>query len=270
VYGTKYELVELESNDDGLYDVEKLITEINNLSNIKMGFFPGLCYQTGQRFNIKKITEALHSIGAFAGFDLAHSVGNYQLQLHKWNVDFATFCGYKYLNGGPGATSGIFIHRKLFSKSHFTQVYGWFGISEKDRFNYNPATYRPAPGAWSMMLSNDPIFNMLGLETSFEALEKCGLDKIFQYHKDISIFFYDCLETINRIKIITPKDYAQRGSQLSFYSSASIDDLLNYINDGSYFCEKRKNTIRIAPVAYNTYLDVWNITERVDSYFSLK
>ena len=104
-----------------------------------MVFIGGVNYYSGQLFNISKITSASHKVGSLAGFDLAHAAGNIELNLHKWNVDFAAWCSYKYLNSGPGNVSGIFVHENQSKKKPF-RLKGWWGHSEKNRFNYNKKT----------------------------------------------------------------------------------------------------------------------------------
>lgn len=260
VYGkTNYQLIEIEPATDGLHHFDKLIATIKSTPNIAMGFFPGLCYITGQRFPIKEITEALHSVGAIAGFDLAHSVGNYQLHLHDDGVDFATFCGYKYLAGGPGCTGGIFVHQRWFSVPDFDAVSGWFGIHPDDRFNFDPDSYRPALGAWRFLQSNDQIFNMLGLEASFDLIDKYGQENIFKKNEEISTFMYECLKCIPEVAIITPALFSLRGCQILFrVPSKDVKEIYEQVCVHS-FCERRgKDTIRVAPFAYNTFFQTWD------------
>ncbi len=267
VFGKKYKLVEVNPiTGYGLYDFDKLIEIIENEPNVIMGFFPGLCYITGQRFPIQRITEALHKRDAIAGFDLAHSMGNYQLNLHNENVDFATFCGYKYLCGGPGAVGGIFVHEKWFDVPEFLYVSGWFGVHEKDRFNFNPESYRPAPGAWGFLQSNDQVFNTLGVEAYFELVEKHGKDNIFKKNEEISTFMYECLSSIPKVNIITPKPYSERGCQILFKAHMfKVDYVLGALKKRN-FCEKRGgDAIRVAPLAYNKFSQVWEFAEDLHS-----
>jgi len=261
----KYKLIEVEPMADGKYDFDHIIKVIKTEQNVKMGFFPGLCYVTGQRFPIKRLTFALHSVGAVAGFDLAHSVGNYQLSLHTDGVDFATFCGYKYLNGGPGAVGGIFIHQDWFNQIYFEYVSGWFGINMDDRFNFDPNNYRPAPGAWGLLQSNDQIFNMLGVEAFFDIVDKHGKDNIFEKHEEISTYLFECLKCIPQISIITPEPFDLRGCQISFkVKNMGVDEVLEKILTQS-FCEKRgKDIIRVTPVGYNTFMQVWKFCDHLN------
>ena len=265
-----YKLVEVEPDENGLYDFNHMIKVIKAEKNLVMGFFPGLCYITGQRFPIREITAALHSVGAIAGFDLAHSVGNYQLSLHDDEVDFATFCGYKYVNGGPGAVGGIFIHKKWHGKFLFKDVSGWFGVHKDDRFNFDPDNYRPAPGAWRFLQSNDQIFNMLGVESFFDLVNDYGEDKIFEKHENISTFLFECLTCIPQISIITPELFEQRGCQISFrIKNMDIDYVLKKLKEKS-FCEKRGiDIIRVAPVGYNTFAQVWNFCDELHKIVSV-
>lgn len=263
VFGNSYKLVEIPpTNANGLYEFDAMVRQINREENVAMGFFPGLCYTTGQRFPIAKLTEALHAKGAIAGFDLAHSMGNYQLHLHNDGVDFATFCGYKYLNGGPGSVGGIFVHEKWFSKdgfkNHTDYVSGWFGVHMDDRFRFNPNNYRPAPGAWGFLQSNDQIFNMQGVEAYFELVKEYGKANIFKKQKELSQFMQRCLSVIPRVEIITPRQFNERGSQTSFYvPGINTKTLVEDINRMGNFCEQRGNFIRVTPVAYNTFNEVW-------------
>lgn len=267
VFGKHFQLIEFEpiNKKTGLYDFDKLIQVIKESTNLKMGFFPGLCFSSGQKFPIERITEALHSVKAVAGFDLAHSVGNYPLHLHNWKVDFATFCNYKYNNSGPGAIAGFYVHEKWFSKPEFNPVSGWFGILAKDRFKFNPDNFRPAPGAERMILSNYPIFSMLPIEVSFETIDECGIHNMFNYHKKLSDFTYECLSRIPGIQIITPRN--EHGCQISF-TTKNIKQLFDHIQKEN-FCERRgRYIIRVAPVAYNSFQDVYNLALHISRFFA--
>ena len=266
VLGTRYQLVKFEPRHDGLYDFDQLIEFIKIRPGIKLGFFPGLCYVTGQRFPIERITAALHQAGAIAGFDLAHAAGNFKLSLHDWNVDFATFCGYKYMNGGPGAVGGIFVHERWFTEQCLPKVLrvsGWFGIHRDDRFSFDSETYRPAPGAWSFVESNDQIFNMLGVEAWFDLVETYGWDLILKKNEEISSFLYECLATVTRATIVTPEPYAERGCQISFKTMRNIDNVMACLSE-KHFVEKRgKDIIRVTAVAYNSFEQVWNFCKEL-------
>lgn len=265
VFGSgKFKLLEIMPDKNGIYDFQKMVAIIETQPNVIMGFFPGLCYVTGQRFPIKEITTALHKVGAIAGFDLAHSVGNYQLNLHDDGADFATFPGYKYLNGGPGAVGGIFVHSRWFRKKSFDYVSGWFGVYEKDRFKFDPKNYRPAPGAWGFIQSNDQIFNMLGVEANFDLIDKYGKNNLFQKNKEISTYLYECLKCIPGICIITPEPFAQRGCQVLFKVKGMDMNEVHRKLLPRDFCEMRgKDAIRVAPVAYNSFAQVWKFSNHL-------
>jgi kynureninase len=265
VFGNKFKLIEVEPDKNGLYDFRRMINIIKTTPNVKLGFFPGLCYITGQRFPLEELSDALHSRGAIAGFDLAHSIGNYQLSLHHDGVDFATFCGYKYLCGGPGAVGGIFVHQdwlEILPVSY--RVSGWFGIHMDDRFNFDPGDYRAAPGAWSFLQSNDQIFNMLGVESFFDLVDEYGEEHIFRKHQEISTFMYECLKQVRGIRIVTPEPWTERGCQILFKPiGKNVDEVLEGVN-ATNFCEKRGDGIRVAPVAYNTFEECWEFARDLD------
>lgn len=254
VFGDNYKLIEVPSEPNGSHNFMRIIETIKQNSGISLGFFPSLCFITGQRFPIKQITAALHEIGALSGFDLAHSLGNHELELHKDEVDFATFCSYKYLCGGPGGVGGLYAHEKLLARAGFKTVSGWFGIHPDDRFRFNPSTYRPAEGARSFIQSNAPIFNMLGLEAYCDLVQKYGKSTIGEKHREISTFMHDCLSTIPGIQIITPQKWEDRGCQISFSSIGKERDSVYQELLKKSFCEERgQNVIRVAPVGYNRF-----------------
>ena len=178
------------------------------LSMVLMG---GVNYYTGQAFDLKAITESAHSVGAIAGFDLAHAAGNILLDLHNWNVDFAAWCSYKYLCAGPGAPSGIFIHEKH-HEWNGPRLEGWWGNDKSTRFEMN-RDFKPINTAEAWQVSNAPIFGMAPLIASMDLFEKAGMDNIYKKGQNLSNYlFYLINEILPEINIITPND---RGCQLS-------------------------------------------------------
>ena len=169
LHGYKFEdaVIQVPCDSHGVIDEDKLIKLINKIGDkLALVFIGGVNYYSGQVFNISKITAASHKVGSLAGFDLAHAAGNIELNLHKWNVDFAAWCSYKYLNSGPGNVSGIFVHENQSKKNPF-RLKGWWGHSEKNRFNYNKKTkFSPKKGAEGWQLSKAPVFGMAAHKAS--------------------------------------------------------------------------------------------------------
>src|SRR5688572_3984411 len=155
-------------------DVESRIAELG--SELALVLWPGVQYRTGQAFDIARITRAAHDAGAVAGFDLAHSIGNLPLRLHDWDVDFAVWCSYKYLNAGPGAIGGAFIHEKLYAQEPH-RLSGWWGHDPKTRFQMQPG-FEPANGAAGWAVSNPPIFSAAPLIASLEMFRAAGIEEL--------------------------------------------------------------------------------------------
>ncbi len=163
---------------------EKLIREDDILEAIeKTGdalavvLFGGINYYTGQFFDIPAITKATHKVGAVAGFDLAHVAGNISLALHDWDVDFAVWCSYKYLNAGPGATGGAYIHERFASSTNTRRIGGWWGNDEKTRFKMEKG-FVPKEDAHGWNISTAQVLNMVCLKASLEIFDEAGMEKI--------------------------------------------------------------------------------------------
>lgn len=165
-------IVELEpSEGSDLIADEDILQAIEDCGDeLALVMFGGVHYFTGQVLDFKKITEAAHEVGAYAGFDLAHAAGNLKLELHQWNVDFAAWCSYKYLNGGPGTVGGIYVNEKHVKNPHLPRFAGWWGNDPATRFKM-PHQFTPVLTADSWQLSNAPILEMAALRASFELFE---------------------------------------------------------------------------------------------------
>ena len=223
------------------------------LSMVLMG---GVNYYTGQAFDLKTITESAHSVGAIAGFDLAHAAGNILLDLHNWNVDFAAWCSYKYLCAGPGAPSGIFIHEKH-HEWNGPRLEGWWGNDKSTRFEMN-RDFKPINTAEAWQVSNAPIFGMAPLIASMDLFEKAGMDNIYKKGQNLSNYlFYLINEILPEINIITPND---RGCQLSLVVPNGRNIYKDLSNRG-IVCEWREpDVIRFAPhPLFNSYLDIFHV-----------
>lgn len=249
---------------------EDLVAEIERLgSRLALVLLPGVQYLTGQRLDIRSLTEAAHRVGAVAGFDLAHAIGNLPLALHDWNVDFAAWCSYKYLNGGPGATAGAFVHERHFD-SKAPRLSGWWGNDIDSRFEM-AAEFRPYRGAAGWQVSNHPLLGMVPLQASFAQFAAAGLPAL----RERSIALTGWLETLletrlgDRIEILTPRDPEARGAQLSVRlrgTQGGDRALFDRMLARGLTCDWREpDVIRLAPAPlYNSFEDCWQAVNLVE------
>ena len=227
----------------------------------------GVNYYTGQFFKLKEITAAGHAVGAQVGFDLAHAAGNVKLALHDWDVDFATWCSYKYLNSGPGGVSGVFIHEKHHKNKEIPRFAGWWGHDEKTRFKMDKE-FVPMESAAAWQMSNAQILPMAAHWASLEIFDEVGMDQL-RKKSDLLTGFLEFLILQNNFgfEIITPKEKDERGCQLSLLTGADGKSLFKKLQDHGVIADWREpNVIRIAPVPlYNSFEDVWRFVEILTS-----
>ncbi|MEP6646431.1 MAG: kynureninase [Saprospiraceae bacterium] len=227
----------------------------------------GVNYYTGQYFNIPDITSLGHKFGITVGWDLAHAVGNVELDLHDWDVDFAAWCSYKYLNSGPGSLGAIFIHDRHGNDATIPRLSGWWGHNKETRFGMRDE-FDPLSGAEGWQLSNPPILPLASMRASMEIFDKVGI-KIL---RDTSIRmirdFYEIVKTKKGIKIITPQLAEERGCQLSILVSGNGKNLFDHLFQNGVITDWREpNVIRIAPVPlYNTNDDLGTFLNIVDDF----
>jgi len=244
--------------------------------------FGGVNYYTGQYFDIKGITDAAHKVGACAGFDLAHAAGNVELQLHDWNVDFACWCSYKYLNSGPGGVAGVYIHQKHARNRELPRFAGWWGYTKETRFKMERG-FDAIPTAEGWQLSNAPILSMAAHKASLDIFEEAGMDKLYGKGRNLAAYLHYIINDINSklsekaIEIITPANENERGCQVSMLvlkngkpaspSGREIFDAL--LKQGVITDWREPNVIRVAAVPlYNTFEDVWRFGEIVRTTIS--
>jgi kynureninase len=237
-----------------------------NADQLAVVIFGGANFFTGQLFDIKKITAAAHKHGIIAGFDLAHAIGNVPLSLHDWNVDFAVWCSYKYLNAGPGAVAGAFVHERHATNTSLSRLAGWFGNDPHSRFRLHlEPDFIPVPSADGWQISNPPIFSMAPLRASLAIFGEAGGMEPLRA-KSIKLTSY--LEFLlnqnasKRFTIITPKSPDERGCQLSILAHEHPKELHNELIAGDVKCDFREpNVIRVAPTPlYNTFHEVWDFS----------
>jgi kynureninase len=221
---------------------------------------------TGQLFDIEKITTAAQKHGIVVGFDLAHAVGNVPLALHDWNVDFAVWCSYKYLNAGPGAIAGAFVHERHATNTKLPRLAGWFGNDPNTRFRLHlEPEFIPVPSADGWQISNPPIFSMAPLRASLSIFEEAGgMEALRAKSIKLNGYLQFLLEHAgsNRFTIITPREAGARGCQLSILAHEHSKELFRKLEAAGVKCDFREpNVIRVAPTPlYNTFHDVWRFS----------
>lgn len=265
-------LIELEPRaGEETLRTEDIIEVINqHADELALVLMGGINYYTGQYFEIEKITAAAHRIGAFCGWDLAHAAGNVQMKLHKWDVDFAVWCNYKYVNAGQGGLGAIFVNER-YGNGELNRLAGWWGVDLATRFNME-ANFVPAYGADGWQISCSPSLLLAPLKASLEIFEKAGTRRIVKKQKNLTGFLeYVIDEAVARtkadIKIITPRVEEQRGSQLSIESGSKGKALYNALVTAGVVCDWREpSVIRVAPVPlYNTYEEVYRFGQILEN-----
>jgi len=243
-------------------DIEKTLRE--NADEIALILLGGVNYYTGQAFEMKRIVEIGHEIGATVGFDLAHAAGNLELKLHDWNADFAAWCSYKYLNAGPGGIAGIFVHERYADNPELPRFAGWWGHDKETRFLMGDE-FVPIKGAEGWQLSNPPIFQLAALKASLDIFEEAGMKKLREKSIKLTNYLEFLLAEIQdeRIEIITPKNEFERGCQLSIRVKNSDKNLFKAISEKGVIADWREpDVIRVAPVPlYNSFADCWKFVE---------
>ena len=236
-------------------DIQEIIEkEGDEIALIMLG---GVNYYTGQVFDFEKITKLAQSKGINVGFDLAHAAGNIKLELHKWGVDFAVWCSYKYLNSGPGSVAAAFVHEKHHN-TNLNRFAGWWGHNKEDRFKM-PDNFVPITTAEGWQLSNPPILSLAAIRASLSIFDEVGMDKLVAKSKELTnylLFLLDSIET-ERIEIITPKE---RGCQISIRVKNGNKELFDSITEKGVIADWREpDVIRLAPIPlYNSFKDVFN------------
>lgn len=247
-------------------DIIKKIEEVGD--ELALVMFGGVNYYTGQFFDLEKITQAAHKVGAKAGFDLAHAAGNVALKLNEWKVDFATWCSYKYLNSGAGGTSGIFVNEKYAEDNSLPRFAGWWGHNEEARFEMKKG-FIPMRGAAGWQLSNAQILPMAAHKASLDIFEEAGFENLRKKSEQLTAYMEFLIESFNqeqskiKINIITPKNKSERGCQLSLVFDKEGKKYHEALTQKGVVADWREpNVIRIAPVPlYNSFMDCYRFYE---------
>ena len=237
-----------------LEDVLAKIEEVG--SELALVLIGGVNYYTGQVFDMKTITAAGQKHGAYVGWDLAHAAGNIKLELHDWNVDFAAWCSYKYMNSGPGNASGFFVHEKHHNDKELKRFAGWYGHNKERRFKMEP-DFDPVHGADGWQISNLPILSLAPYLASVEMFAEVGMDKLIAKRNLITSYLEFVLHEIDKelegadFEILTPSNQDERGCQLSVYLHGQGRELFEKLMKNGVITDWREpNVIRLAPAPF--------------------
>lgn len=264
--------------DQIILTAQVLRTIDEHASSAALLLLPGIQYYTGQLFDITKITAYAQSRGIVVGWDLAHAAGNVPLQLHDWNVDFAVWCTYKYLNAGPGSIAGAFVHARhgavegsVHEPEFCHRLAGWYGGNKKYRFLMDNV-FRPTPGAQGFQVSNPSIVDLASLSAALDTFNQTNMRELRQKSLLLTAYAEFLLEQIlaqrqdavAAFRIITPADPLQRGAQLSvLLRDGLLEKIGQTFKSEGIVCDQRKpDVIRVAPVPmYNTFEELWRFMD---------
>ena len=278
-YDPKDAIIEVKRRE-GEHNIrlEDILSKIEEVGDeLALVLFGGVNYYTGQVFDMKTITETGHKVGANVGFDLAHAAGNIKLELHDWNVDFAAWCSYKYMNSGPGNASGCFVHEKH-HHADLPRFAGWWGNKKENRFKMEP-TFNPTIGADGWQISNLPVLSLAPYLASAEMFAEVGMEKLIKKRNQITSYLEFILHEIDNeidgteFEIITPSNQEERACQLSVFLHGQGRSLFDYLMKNGVITDWREpNVIRLAPVPlYTSYEDMYEFGQRLkQGIFSIK
>lgn len=240
-------------------------------AELAMVLFGGIHYYTGQLLDLPAITAAAHAAGAVAGFDLAHVAGNVPLQLHEWGVDFAVWCSYKYLNAGPGAVGGAFIHEKHARNIHTPRLGGWWGNDEHTRFKMEKG-FIPKQNASGWNISTAQVFNTVALKASLELFDAAGIEQLRTKSIQLTAYLEYLLHQLPKLnfEILTPADINSRGAQLSLFFKEKGKEIHQRMIDNGIIVDYREpGVIRVAPAPmYCSFEDVYCFYTILKDHFS--
>ncbi|WP_287526854.1 kynureninase [Okeania sp. SIO2C2] len=264
-YDPEIALLEIKPRQGETYirteDIENLLEQEGN--SIALVFLGGINYLTGQFFEMKKITEQAHQYGCLVGFDLAHAVGNVTLALHDWQVDFAVWCNYKYMNSGPGAVGACFVHEKYAHQFNLPRFAGWWGNKIETRLQMK-RDFEPSSGAEGWQISNSDVLSLASLSVSLDIFARVGMAQLVTKSRLLTGYLEFLLNSLeNKPLLLTPANPEARGCQLSIQIKNAEGNLLEKLTERGILCDWREpNTLRIAPVPlYNRYAEVFQFVQ---------
>ena len=251
-------------------DILAVIQEHHNTTALVL--FGAVNYYSGQVLDLQSITRAAHAAGAFCGFDLAHAAGNISLELHDWDVDFACWCTYKYLNSGPGAVAGVYIHERFTADKNMPRLAGWWGHDKETRFKMDK-NFDAIPTAEGWQLSNAPILSMAAHKASLDIFEQAGMERLITKSNDLTAYLFYILDQINAsapdpyIHVITPRASGEHGCQVSMLMLRDGKKIFEALKKQSVIADWREpNVIRVAPVPlYNSFGDIYQFGQIISS-----
>lgn len=241
-------------------DVEALLDEHGR--EISLVLLNAVNFYSGQYFDVPRIVAASKRQGCLVGLDLAHAAGNVVLRLHDWQVDFGVWCSYKYVNAGPGAVAGCFVHENHGQNTALPRLAGWWGNDPATRFQMHlQPEFLPRPGADGWQVSNPPIFSMVPLRASLDIFDEAGMSALRAKSECLTGYLQYLLDQLppGRFETITPRDPTRRGCQIALLVHGQASELLRALeNDGIVADLRAPNIIRLAPVPlYNTFHEAW-------------
>ncbi len=234
-------------------DILKTIREVGD--ECALVLIGGVNYYSGQVLEIEEITRVGQEVGAKVGWDLAHAAGNIELRLHDWNVDFAAWCSYKYMNSGPGNASGCYINEKYLNRRDIPRFEGWWGHNKERRFLMEPH-FQPEPNAHAWQISNAPVLALAPYLASVEMFAEVGMPALIEKRDSIVAYLEFILHEIDRevkgdFEIITPSGAGERGTQISVFLHGEGKDLFYYLMENGVVTDWREpNVIRLAPAPF--------------------
>jgi kynureninase len=245
-------------------DVETLLAQRGE--EIAVVWWNAVNFLTGQFLDMPRLAAAAHKHGCALGLDLAHAAGNVPLRLHDWDVDFAVWCSYKYLNGGPGAVGGCFVHERHGRNLTLRRLAGWWGNDPATRFRMQlQPDFVPMEGADGWQISNPPILSLAPVRASLALFDAAGMPALRAKSEHLTVYLMSLLDRLptGRFEIVTPRDPAQRGSQLSLLVHDRPRELVRALENAGVVSDFREpNIVRVAPVPlYNSYRDVWTFAD---------
>ena len=263
------DLIILQPDDGAIITTDAILDCFEHYGDeIAMVLIGGVNYYSGQAFDMKAITKKANEFNCLVGFDLAHAAGNLKLELHEWGVDFAAWCGYKYLNGGPGAPSAVFIHERHLGKRAIPRFEGWWGHDKSTRFEM-PGEFIPIDTAEAWQLSNPPIMAMAPLLASLEIFHEAGINNLVTKSIKLTNYVEKLIlsKLSDKIEIMTPKNPSDRGCQLSLRLVNPIPKIMDKLHDIDIIADWREpDVIRSAPMPlYNTFVDCFEFVRRLNN-----
>ena len=251
--------------------IEDIVAAIEQAGDtLALVLWTGVQYYSGQFFDLGRIAAAGRAVGARVGFDLAHAVGNVPLELHRWGCDFAVWCNYKYLNGGPGAPGGLFVHERHAEDESLPRFAGWWGHRESDRFAMRPE-FRPAYGAAGWQVSTVPVLGLAPLVAGLPLFARAGgMRALRERSIELTAALYEQLQDVPGVRLLTGADPAERGAQLSVYVPGQRPELERQLSQRGLVCDYRQDkldgsgggVLRLAPAPlYNTWQEVMRVGE---------